>query len=120
MEFFGIRLVGINPENGQKLLLTFMAFAAIFVVKYLISKLLDAFFYHHEKKNIRFWSRQGLNLLSAMILVLTFLSIWFDDPTRLATGFGLMAAGLAFALQKVVTSFAGYLIILRGNTFNVG
>lgn len=31
-----------------------------------------------------------------------------------------MTAGLAFALQKVVTSFAGYLIIMRGNTFSVG
>lgn len=120
MEFFGIRLVGVNAENGQKLLLTLLAFATIFVVKYIILKLLDALFHHHEKKHIRFWSRQGLNLLSAMVLVLTFLSIWFDDPARLATGLGLMTAGLAFALQKVVTSFAGYLIIMRGNTFNVG
>ena len=27
---------------------------------------------------------------------------------------------MAFALQKVVTSFAGYFVILRGKTFNVG
>src|SRR6185503_653133 len=32
----------------------------------------------------------------------------------------VLSAGLAFALQKVVTSFAGYFVILRGNTFNVG
>ena len=31
-----------------------------------------------------------------------------------------MTAGLAFALQNVVTSFAGYFVILRGKTFNVG
>ena len=31
-----------------------------------------------------------------------------------------MGAGLAFALQKVVTSLAGYFVILRGKTFNVG
>jgi SulP family sulfate permease len=31
-----------------------------------------------------------------------------------------MAAGLAIALQRVVTAFAGYLIILRGNIFTVG
>lgn len=35
-------------------------------------------------------------------------------------GFGLASAGLAFALQKVITSLAGYLVILRGKTFNVG
>lgn len=47
-------------------------------------------------------------------------SIWFDDPTRLTTALGLITAGLAFALQKVVTAIAGYFVILRGKTFNVG
>jgi small-conductance mechanosensitive channel len=32
----------------------------------------------------------------------------------------LVTAGVAFALQKVITSFAGYLVILRGKTFSVG
>ncbi len=31
-----------------------------------------------------------------------------------------MSAGLAFALQRVVTALAGYLVILRGTLFNVG
>jgi small-conductance mechanosensitive channel len=52
--------------------------------------------------------------------ILGFVSIWFDNPARLATGLGLVGAGLAFALQKVITSFAGYFVILRGKTFNVG
>ncbi len=52
--------------------------------------------------------------------MLGLLSIWFNDPTRLATAFGLVSAGVAFALQKVITSLAGYLVILRGNTFTVG
>ncbi len=55
-----------------------------------------------------------------MVLILGLLSIWFSDPTRLATAFGLVSAGLAFALQQVVTSIAGYFVILRGNTFTVG
>ena len=38
----------------------------------------------------------------------------------LGTFSGFLAAGLAFALQKVVTAFAGYLVILRGETFTVG
>jgi small-conductance mechanosensitive channel len=43
-----------------------------------------------------------------------------DDPTRLATALGLVTAGLAFALQRVVTAIAGYFVILRGQTFSVG
>lgn len=48
------------------------------------------------------------------------LSIWFDDPTRLATALGLVSAGLVFALQKVITAIAGYFVILRGSNFTVG
>ncbi len=33
---------------------------------------------------------------------------------------GLFGAGLAFALQRVVTALAGYFVIIRGNTFTVG
>ena len=48
------------------------------------------------------------------------LSIWFDQSQNLATVVGLFTAGLAFALQQVVTAVAGYVVILRGKTFNVG
>ena len=55
-----------------------------------------------------------------VLLLLGLASIWFDDPTRLTTALGLVTAGLAFALQRVVTALAGYVLILRGKTFNVG
>lgn len=55
-----------------------------------------------------------------MLFLLGLLSIWFDDPARLATGIGLVTAGLAFALQRVITAAAGYFVILRGDTFNIG
>ena len=54
------------------------------------------------------------------MLILGLLSIWFEDPTRLTTALGLVTAGLAFALEKVVTAVAGYFVILQGKTFNVG
>lgn len=120
MEIYGIKLVGVNEENGQKLLLTILCIVVVIIIKKLISFLLQYIYHQYEKRFLRFWSRQVLNLLSAIFVVMMVLSIWFDDPSRLATGLGLVTAGLAFALQKVVTSVAGYFIILRGNTFNVG
>ena len=64
--------------------------------------------------------RQAIGLLGTIVLLLGLLSIWFNDPTRLATAFGLASAGLAFALQQPVTSIASYFVILRGSTFTVG
>jgi small-conductance mechanosensitive channel len=40
--------------------------------------------------------------------------------TDVTTGIGLISAGLAFALQQVIISLAGYIVILRGDTFTVG
>ncbi len=120
MEFFGIRLVGINPDNGQKLFLTIVIISVIFFMKWLLVRILNLIYSRTENLRFRFWSRQGINLFVAFVTFLAVLSIWFDDPRRLTTGLGLVTAGLAFALQKVVTSFAGYLIIMRGNTFSVG
>ncbi|WP_340317365.1 mechanosensitive ion channel family protein [Rhizorhabdus argentea] len=68
----------------------------------------------------RFWLRQAISIAVAALLILGIVSIWFDDPTRLTTAVGLVTAGLAFALQRVITATAGYFVILRGKTFNVG
>ena len=122
MDFLGIHWVGINPENGRKLLLS-LAFIAIVVIT---SRLLRALVslalrrVDHATVQTRFWTRQAISLFAAIILILGLLSIWFSDPTRLATAAGLMSAGLAFALQQPVTAIASYFVILRGNTFTVG
>jgi small-conductance mechanosensitive channel len=120
MEVFGIRLVGLNEVNAQKLLMTCAFIVVILILKAMAKFLLRLYTKRRDNRRFQFWARQTINLVSAFIIVTTVLSIWFNDPTRLATGLGLVTAGLAFALQKVVTSLAGYLLIMRGNTFNVG
>lgn len=120
MEVFGVKLVGFNPENGHKLILTIGSILLLIVIKWIITQTLQRVYKAKESLKLRFWSRQGVNLLFSFLMLVAFLSIWFDDPRRLTTGLGLVTAGLAFALQKVVTSFAGYLVIMRGKTFSVG
>lgn len=118
-ELFGIKFVGVNPENGQKVLLTLAAIGVFLLARWILRALVR-WMVPRDKAWLAFWSGQAITLATALLLLLTVLSIWFDDPTRLATALGLITAGLAFALQKVVTAFAGYMVILRGNTFSVG
>ncbi len=119
MELLGVRLVGINLENGQKLLLTVIFIIAAIGVRGLLVLAVRALAQpRHERA--AFWTRQGISLVVAVFITIGVLSIWFDDPTRLTTAAGLVTAGLAFALQKVITAIAGYFVILRGNTFSVG
>ncbi|MCJ2118429.1 MULTISPECIES: mechanosensitive ion channel domain-containing protein [unclassified Methylobacterium] len=122
MHFLGIDWVGVNAENGRKLVLS-LVFIAVVVgggmgLRALVGLVLTRT--DHSTLQTKFWTRQGISLLAAVLLVLGLLSIWFNDPARLATAFGLLSAGLAFALQQVITSLAGYFVILRGSTFTVG
>ncbi|RZK44569.1 MAG: mechanosensitive ion channel [Hymenobacter sp.] len=122
MKFFGIDWVGVNAENIRKLvisvafILIVLALSALLraVIGFLIRKTGDA---NIQK---RFWMRQGVSLIATIVLILGLLSIWFNDPGRLATALGLMSAGLAFALQQPVSAIAGYFVILRGSTFTIG
>lgn len=120
MEIFGIKFIGANAENGQKLLLTLVAILVILLGGYLLRKLAGIILGGEKLERAKFWTRQGISLFMAILLIMTVMSIWFDDPTRLTTAFGLVTAGLAFALQKVVTSIAGYFVILRGRNFTIG
>lgn len=119
LRLFGITLVGATPENGRKLLLTVATVLVVLLFSKLVRTLLAATG-NRAGDRIRFWLRQATGLLAGVILVVGIVSIWFDDPTRLTTALGLVTAGVAFALQRVITAIAGYFVILRGKTFNVG
>lgn len=122
MELFGISWVGLNIESGKKLVLSLAFIAAVLIVSALSRWLVGQVLRRTDRATIqaKFWTRQAVNLLAAIVLIAGLLSIWFNDPTRLATAFGLVTAGLAFALQQVITSIAGYFVILRGSTFTIG
>lgn len=118
LQIGGVKLLGIDYENGRKLLLTIIFFAALYLISLVLTMIARNI--GGARRKITFWTGQGISLVLFILAVIGFVSIWFDNPTRLATGAGLVGAGLAFAMQKVVTSFAGYFVILRGKTFNIG
>jgi small-conductance mechanosensitive channel len=120
LEVFGVKLVGVNAETGRKLLFTLVLMVILWVLSRLIRAMLQLTLRRFGDKRVHFWGRQAVNLTTAAVLVVGIMSIWFDDQSGLVTFFGLVTAGLAFALQRVITAFAGYLLILRGKTFNVG
>jgi small-conductance mechanosensitive channel len=117
---FGVHLVGLGPMTGRKLLLTVAFIAALYIASYVLRFLLRVTLRDASGGRAAFWSRQGVKLLTVLVLVVGVISIWFDDPGRLGTAAGLVTAGVAVALQRVITSFAAYFIILRGRIYTVG
>jgi small-conductance mechanosensitive channel len=106
--------------SGGKLLLTVMVALSVILARLIIVAATAAATRSHPNSRFLFWTRQGTSLAVLTILAVVFGSIWIDDPTRLTTMLGFASAGLAIAAQKAVTSFAGYLVIMRGSTFTVG
>ena len=109
-----------SAPNGKKLLFS-LAFILLTVLIRPGLRWLTGFMLRGRRdQRMAFWVRQAIHLLTTILLLLGLVSAWFDDPSRLTTALGLVTAGLAFALQKVVTAVAGYFVILQGKTFNVG
>jgi small-conductance mechanosensitive channel len=120
VNLFGIKLVGVTYHNGKKLLLTLALIAIVVGLSWLLRGITQLVVRGHRNQKVVFWLRQAVNLLLALILLLGFVSIWFNEGPQLATFMGLVTAGVAFALQKPISALAGYVVILRGRTFNVG
>jgi small-conductance mechanosensitive channel len=120
MSPLGIRLVGLNSATGDKLLLSVALVLVLMLLTAALRLLMRSLPMGSERARIRFWGRQAVSLLVAVAGVVGLASIWFDNPRSMTTALGLFTAGLAVALQKVVTSLAGYFLILRGNNFTVG
>ena len=117
MDVFGIHLIGLDSENGRKLALSLATIAVLVALTVLLRLVVRVV---PGGTRVRFWTRQGVSLGIAVVGAITLASIWFDNPRSASMVAGLFSAGLAFALQKVITSFAGYFLILRGKNFSVG
>lgn len=119
VQLFGVKLVGLNAANGKKALFTIVFIALVWSIAWLIGRV-AALIIRRKSARAAFWTKQGIHVFSAGLIIIGLASIWFNNPARLATAFGLFTAGLAFALQRVITALAAYLVILRGKTFGIG
>src|SRR4051794_23568005 len=110
MTFLGIHLLGFNAQNAHKLWVSAVVLGVILLIQGLLRLTIKRSEVRDRSVRLAFWVRQTASLVALVVGVVAFVSIWFDDPRRLSTGLGFFSAGLAFALQKVVTSFAGYFV----------
>jgi small-conductance mechanosensitive channel len=119
-KLFGVTLIGATSHNLHKLILTLAFIAIAWAFAWVLRTFLKLFIGTRTGTRFQFWAKQGVSLIVAGVLILGVMSVWFDSPARLASVLGLIGAGIAFALQRVITAVAGYFVILRGKTFNVG
>jgi len=92
VQLFGVKLVGVTGENGKKVLLSLIFIALVWFLAWVIGKIASALLGRRSHR-AAFWTKQGVHLFSAATIVIVLCSVWFTDPARLATAFGLVTAG---------------------------
>src|SRR3954467_14173790 len=102
LRILGVRLLAVKPEIGRKLLLTLVCVVASLAIGWALRALFGWLARAIRAERLGFWARQAISLLVAALVILGVVSIWFDEPARLATAAGLVTAGIAFALQRVI------------------
>ena len=115
-----VRLVGVDLHTATKLLYTAVFVAGLYSLRWVARLVVRTALRGRSRTRGRFWTRQGINLATTVLLALGLLSIWFDNGLHAAAAVGILTAAIAFAMQKAVTSFAAYFLILRGDVFSIG
>ncbi|MEZ4756637.1 MAG: mechanosensitive ion channel family protein [Flavobacteriales bacterium] len=68
----------------------------------------------------RYRWRKLVDVLGTLFLVILFITIYSHQLGGLSVTFGLAAAGIAFALQEVIASVAGWLAVMFGGFYRTG
>lgn len=64
--------------------------------------------------------RKVTTYIITITTALLFIGIWIQRLGDLSVALGVLAAGLAFALQEVIGSIAGWITIVSGKPFTIG
>lgn len=96
---------------------TFLAFSIIyFIFKILgemgLEKIVEA--------RTRFFFRKVSNVAQFVVILVALISIWIEDTQTLLVSYGLIAAGVAIALQDFFKNIMGGLLLLINRPYNVG
>lgn len=110
----------VDASILRKVVLTLIAFAGAALLRYGIVAVTRLVTGEHKNARLVFWARQIASILALVGTIGAIVLIWLAGQAGSALPVGVVTAGLAVALQKVWTAFAGYLILMRGRVYTVG
>jgi small-conductance mechanosensitive channel len=96
--------------------------ALVFILQFFIRRGIDLYIlkrsetYSTSTFAVRKVIRYAITILTFVILYM----VWVDQMGDISIALGIFGAGLAFALQEVIGSFAGWLTIISGKPFSIG
>ena len=105
-----------NPTVGK--IVSF--FIGIAVIWMLIKAIQKNLFSKIKDNNNRYKAKKFSTFIGYFLTILLLTVIFSDKLGNLTVALGVAGAGIAFALQEVIASFAGWLAIMFGGFYNTG
>jgi len=105
-----------DPTIGQ-LVSTVIAICIVWAMVRISRKVLNR--YVHEPGNL-YRAKKLVTFLGYFTGIIIISLIFSDRLGKMAVAFGVAGAGIAFALQEVIASLAGWVAISFGNFYNTG
>lgn len=105
-----------NPTVGK--IVTFLVGVALI---WMLIKAIQKRLFSKIKDNDNRYKAKKISTFAGYLLTIVFLTVIFSDKLGgFTVALGVAGAGIAFALQEVIASFAGWLAIMFGGFYNTG
>jgi small-conductance mechanosensitive channel len=98
--------------------ITFAAVAAIYFFYAVLTDMLASRAVKDAKTRYTF--KKAVFIISVVVLCFALIRVWVDDTQSLVVSYGILAAGLAIALQDFFRNFVGGIMITLSGMFRVG
>jgi small-conductance mechanosensitive channel len=73
-----------------------------------------------KDRKTQFTFNKGILIISAVIFLFLIIQIWVENTESIVISYGILAAGLAIALQDLFRSFVGGIIIALTSVYKIG
>lgn len=95
---------------------------ASITVNYIVIKIiLEGIFASRLKDyKMRYNTKRVLSIIFIILLIGSIITIWIENTQAILLAYGLLAAGIAIALQDFFKGFTGGILILLNNLYRVG
>lgn len=106
-----------QTAQGKNLMIVGIALVCIYVITTIIKRFIPRYIAETET---RYRARRFINFIGYLLIILAVFFVYGNQFTGLTVFLGVAGAGIAFALQEVIASIAGFLAINFTSFFKVG
>jgi small-conductance mechanosensitive channel len=97
-----------------------ISFVGILIIALIMRLLQKSAIRQIEDSHTRYRVRKLISLVGYLVVILFISMVFRDQLGHVAVAFGVAGVGIAFALQQVILSIAGWLAISLGNFYQIG